>query len=196
MPLAPAELRRGRICWALYPFAGQFPAALADGPRVDTVEDLAGHHGGRPVRLVTEARLRPVLLLHDGTRGEQEDLVCLRVNTVKARHRSDSDTWDRIERAEHPFFLLLPATERRYGLPEDSVVAIASVGTVHKSALLGPRHVGELSRAEMETVSDRMSVALGLDLAPKVAALAKELLRRAGLVEAGGEEEGQSRGPA
>ena len=179
MPLPVAELRRGRICYAIYPFAAQFPLALADGEVLHAVEDYARRRHGSPTPLKTEVRLRPVLLLHDGTRGEQGDVACLRVNTIKDRHR-ESPSWKRIERHEHPFFFHLSAGETRYGLRRESVVALPSVGTVHKSAILGPGHVGELNASEMQIVSQRLVRVLSLDLGHMIAERARELLRRAG----------------
>jgi len=73
---------------------------------------------------------------------------------------------------------------RRYGLAEDSVIALSSVGTVHKSAILGPRHVGELTRHEMQVISERLARILSLDLSPAIAARARELVVR--LVQRGG----------
>ena len=83
VPTPLGELLRGRLVYALFPFASEFPVELAGGGAHRTIEELARAEGGSPVRLVVEARLRPVLLLHDGTRSEQGDVACLRVNTVK-----------------------------------------------------------------------------------------------------------------
>ena len=184
MPAAAAELRRGRVFYGLFPFASTFPLTLAEGDRwveAPDVETYARTRRGESTRIVTEARLRPVLLLHDGTRGEHEDVVCLRINNVKPRHRRDRATWERIERNEHLLFFHLPALPERYGLPAESVIALASIGTVHKSAILGPRHVGELTARELQVVSERLWRLLSLDLAPRIAASARELLRRAGI---------------
>jgi hypothetical protein len=93
-------------------------------------------------RLVVEARLRPVLLLHNGARGEHGDVVCLRVNTVKPTLKANRQTWERIVNREHPSFFHLPAAVGRYGLRSDSVIAISSIGSVSKSALLGPPSAG------------------------------------------------------
>jgi hypothetical protein len=185
MPLDAAELRRGRIVWAIYPFAADFPAEILDSGRripVASIEEYARLRRGRPTELITEVRLRPVLLLHDGTRGEHEDVVCLRVNTIKDKHRRDTQTWQRIERQEHPLFLLLPRSGP-YGLDEDSVLSLPSIGTVHKSAIAGFRPRGGLSVAEMQLVSERLRTALSLDLAPQIAGAARRLLERAGVVE-------------
>jgi hypothetical protein len=65
------------------------------------------------------------------------------------------------------------------------VIALSSIGAVHKSAILGPRHVGELTARELQVVSERLWRLLSLDLAPRIAASARELLRRAG-IEPGG----------
>jgi hypothetical protein len=186
MPAAPAELRRGRIFYGLFPFASRFPLTYREGDawvEAPDIEVYARARRGEPTSIVTEARLRPLLLLHDGTRGEHEDVVCLRINSVKPRHRGDPATWERIERNDHPLFFHLPA--QRYGLAAESVIALASIGTVHKSAILGPRHVGELTASELQVVSERLWRLLSLDLAPQIAAKATELLRRAG-VELGG----------
>jgi hypothetical protein len=180
MPLDPAELRRGRIVYAIYPFAAAFPATVehqGEFIEVASVEELAQLRGGKPTKLVTEVRLRPVLLLHDGTRGEHADVLCLRVNTVKPKHRQDTTTWRKIEKHEHPFFFHLPK-DPRYGLPEESVIALASVGTINKSAIvrLAPR--GELNIHEMQIISERLHSVLALDLARQLAGRAKQLVAK------------------
>jgi mRNA-degrading endonuclease toxin of MazEF toxin-antitoxin module len=180
MPANPDDLRRGRIVFGLFPFVARFRAAIAGGEAFENVEALARANRGEPVQLVVEARLRPVLLVHDGTRGDHADVACLRINTVKERHRRDAATWQRIVAGEHPFFVHLPAAVERYGLRADSLIAVAAVGTVHKSALLGPP-VGGLSADEMRVVGERLARALQLDLAPLVARRAQELLRAAGI---------------
>jgi hypothetical protein len=52
---------------------------------------------------------------------------------------------------------------------------------VHRSAILAPTG-GELSPAEMQALSERLACLIELDLAPRIAALARELLRRGGFV--------------
>ncbi len=186
MPAPVGELRRGRIFYALFPFTAAFPLAFRDETGTTgtarTVEAFAAARRGAPTDVIARGRLRPVLLLHDGTRGEHEDVVCLKISGVKPRHRRDARQWDRIERREHPVFFHLPADSARYGLPGESVVRLASLGTVHKSALLGPRHIGELTATELEQISARLTKVLSLDLSRFIAARALELLRRAGLV--------------
>ncbi len=183
MQAAPADLRRGRIFYALFPFAAEFPLTIEDeaGQKLvfPTIEDYARARKGRATRVVTDVRLRPVLLLHDGTRGEHEDVVCLRINTVKPRHRRSTTTWEQIEQQRHLFFYYLSASQRRYGLQEDSLIALTSIGSIQKSAILG-LHVGELTHRELQSVSERLSRILSLDLAPLIAERASELLRRAG----------------
>lgn len=179
MPADARELRRGRICLAVFPFAPEFPLTLADGSRVGSVQEWASALKGEPAAVVSPARLRPVLLLHDRTRPEHDDVTCLRINAVKDSLRADTETWERIERHEHPFFFHLPAYVARYRLRRDSVVAIGSLGSVHRSAVLGVTG-GELSSHEMQIVSERLARLIELDLAPKIAAAARELLRRGG----------------
>ena len=178
MPLNPAELRRGRIVYAIYPFAAQFPATIEhDGSLVEvaSVEEMARLRAGKATKLIAEVRLRPILLLHDGTRGEHGDVLCLRINTVKAKHRHDTSTWRKIENHEHPFFFHLPK-DPRYGLPEESVIALTSVGSIHKSAIVSLAPRGALNIHEMQIISERLHSVLALDLARQLAARAKELV--------------------
>lgn len=183
MSVSIAELRRGRIAWALFPFVGDFPLAyLEDGVEhtLDTIESYAAARRGRTTKVVTEVRLRPVLLLHDGMRGEYPTVVALRLNSVKPRHRRDPETWRRITAQEHPLFFHLPAETARYQLPEDSVIALSAIGAVSKDAILDVR--GTLSDRDMQLISDRLVRLLSLDLARHVTARSLELLRRAGIV--------------
>lgn len=179
MPVEVGELRRGRICLAVFPFAPKFPVTLADGRRVQSVDEWLRLFKGRPTPVLAEARLRPVLLLHDRTRPEHGDVTCLRINGVKPGLRAQAETWARIERHEHPFFFHLPASVARYKLREDSVVAIGSLGSIHRSAILAVTG-GGLSVHEMQIVSERLARLIELDLAPKIAGAARELLRRSG----------------
>ena len=179
MPLQAAELKRGRIVLALFPFASAFPVRLADGSGIDTIDELMAARRGAPTSLGVDARVRPVLLLHNRTRGPYGDVICLRINTVKPPMRRGG-SWSRIERHEHPFFFHLSSDVRRYGLREDSVIALSSLGAIHKSAIAGPRSIGELTTPEMQAISERLARLLSLDLAPFIAAKAQELLRRLG----------------
>jgi mRNA-degrading endonuclease toxin of MazEF toxin-antitoxin module len=181
VPADPRELRRGRICLAVFPFAPSFPIRLDNGTTVASVEQWAREFRGRPAQAISEARLRPVLVLHDRTRPEHGNVLCLRINTVKPELRTDAQTWRRIERREHPFFVLLPKSVARYRLPADSLIAVGSLGSVHRSAILAPTG-GELSPAEMQAVSERLARLIELDLSPRIAALARELVRRGGFV--------------
>jgi hypothetical protein len=177
MPLPASELRRGRIVLALFPFAAAFPLRLADGRKVDSVESYGKLYRGAPTGLVVDARIRPVLLLHDRTRGPHGDVVCLRINSVKAAMRQ-LDSWARITGHDHPFFFHLPVENARYGLSEESVIALSSIGTVHRTAIAGRLPIGELTTHELQVISERLARLLSLDLAPLIAAQARELLRR------------------
>lgn len=188
MPLASAELLRGRLVYAFFPFAAQFPLSLPGGEEAATIEELALRAGGRPTAALAEARLRPVLLLHDGTRGEHGDVACLRVSAVKPHHRRDREAWQRVESGRHPLFLLLPSSEARYGLRADSLVALAAIGTVHKSAILGPRPLGALNSEEMRTVSERLAPLLSLDLSAAVRRQALRLIKLARRTDARAED--------
>ena len=60
------------------------------------------------------------------------------------------------------------------------VIALNSVTSVHKSAVW--RVVSSVTLHEMQIVNERLRTILSLDLAPLIAARARELLKRAGLM--------------
>jgi mRNA-degrading endonuclease toxin of MazEF toxin-antitoxin module len=165
------------VVLALFPFASSFPLRTADGRTLSTVEDFAHSHRGAAAGVVAEGRIRPVLLLHDRTRGAHGDVLCVRISSVKQPMR-ESESWPRVVRQEHPLFLHLPAPTSRYGLREESVVALSSIGAVHKSAIAGRTPLGALDHGEMRIVSERLARLLSLDLGPFVAAQARELVLR------------------
>jgi hypothetical protein len=180
VPASPGDLRRGAIVYGVFPFVAQFPVAYVDdGGTVTTaeaVEDFVRQRKGNPTFVQTQVKLRPLLLLHDGTRGDNDDVVGLRINSVKPRHKR-SGPWERIAAHEHPLFFHLP--QRRYGLPEESIIAVNSVTSVHKSAIW--RVVGAVTVHEMQIINERLRTVLSLDLAALITAKARELLKRAGL---------------
>ncbi|WP_372791847.1 type II toxin-antitoxin system PemK/MazF family toxin [Paraconexibacter sp.] len=180
MTLASADLRRGALVYGVFPFAAQFPMSYRDdsGTRqmAASVSSYAAARKGRSTVVEAPVKLRPVLLLHDGTRGDKDDVVALRVNSVKPRHRAMTN-WARVEEHEHPFFFHLPK-DSRYGLPEESVIDLNAVTSVHKSTLW--RRVGSINAHEMQIVNERLRVVLGLDLGPLIARQARELLKKAG----------------
>lgn len=183
MALDPVELRRGRIVWAVFPFAPEFPAETleeAERVRFEDAEAYARARKGAPTEFITEARLRPVLLLHDGSRDDHGDILCLRINSVKAKHREGTQTWRRITDREHPFFFHLPAGG--YGLDQESLISLTSVGSIHKSVIAAIKPPGDLSSEEMRVISERLTRVLSMDLAPLIAKRARELLERAGIV--------------
>lgn len=182
MPVDVKDLRRGAIAFGVFPFAAQFPMNhLDDANAVATaasVEEYARARKARTTIVQAQVKLRPLLLLHDGTRGENRDVVGLRINSVKEHHKATA-SWPKVQAHEHPFFFHLPLG-RRYGLKAESLIALNSVTSVHKSAILGV--VGSLDAHEMQVIDERLVKVLGLDLAPLIAGKARELLRRAGLL--------------
>jgi hypothetical protein len=170
------------VAWGVFPFAAQFPMRYqqADGGEgtAATVEEYVGARRGAATVVAAEVKLRPLLLLHDGTRGENDDVVGIRINSVRPRHRR-SPSWARIEAHQHPLFFHLP-TGRGYGLPEESIIALNAVTSVHKSSIWKVR--GAVNAHEMQIINERLVRVFGLDLAPMIARKANELLRRAGIV--------------
>lgn len=182
MPADASRLRRGAIAWGVFPFAAQFPMRWLDDDgrpqTADSVEDYVAGRAGRATTVLSDVKLRPVLLLHDGTVERKEDVVVLRINSVRARHREPA-SWSRIEAQEHPLFFHLPKTISRYRLPEESIISLTAISTVNKNALLNVR--GGLDGREMRKIDERLIRVLSLELAPYIADRARELLRRAGI---------------
>lgn len=183
MPASSGALRRGAIVYGVFPFAAQFPMSYLDDAGATqaaaSVEDYVVARKGKPTSVAAEVKLRPLLLLHDGTRGDNDDVVGLRINSVKPKHKSGS-SWPQIEAGEHPLFFHLPKGAS-YGLPEESLIALNSVTSVHKSAIW--RAVGAITVEEMRTINERMRTIVSLDLSGLIAEQARELLRRAGLLK-------------
>ena len=183
MPSA-AELRRGAIAFGVFPFAAEFPMTClgADGTQdqvVNADDFAAGRSPGGYSSVVAKVKLRPMLLLHDGIRGSRDDLLGVRIGSVRAATRK-SGSWARVESGDHPFLFRLPVAER-YGLPVESLVDLTSVTAVNKCAVW--KIVGGLNSAEMRRISDCLARALSLDLGARVRADATELLRRSGLLQ-------------
>ena len=183
MPADIGDLRRGAVAWGVFPFAAQFPMPCLDEDRnvttAATIEDYVATRRGASTVVHAQVKLRPLLLLHDGTRGDNQDVVGLRINSVKAHHKN-SPSWPRIEAHEHPLFFHLPS-DRGYGLPQESIIALNSVTSVHKSAIW--KVIGSVNSHEMQIINQRLVRVFGLDLAPMIAQKAHELLRRAGILQ-------------
>jgi mRNA-degrading endonuclease toxin of MazEF toxin-antitoxin module len=182
LPADVGDLRRGAVAWGVFPFAAQFPMQHLDADRdvttAATIEEYVAARRGAPTAVQSRVKLRPLLLLHDGTRGDNEDVVGLRINSVKAHHKT-SRSWARIEAHRHPLFFHLPSG-RGYGLPQESIIALNSVTSVHKSAIW--KVIGSVNSHEMQIINQRLIRVFGLDLAPLIAQKAHELLRRAGIL--------------
>jgi hypothetical protein len=183
VPADVRDLRRGSVAWGVFPFAAQFPMRYLDehgnATTAPTIEDYVAARRGAPTAVQAQAKLRPLLLLHDGTRGDNEDVVGLRVNSVKSHHKA-SRSWARIEAHQHPLFFHLPSGTG-YGLPQESIIALNSVTSVHKSAIW--KVIGSVNAHEMQVINQRLVRVFGLDLAPLIAQKAHELLRRAGVIQ-------------
>jgi hypothetical protein len=182
LPADVSLLRRGAIAIGVFPFAAQFPMTYIDNvgaPRpARSVEEYVRARRGKATAVEVRVKLRPLLLLHDGTRGENDDVLGLRINSVKAHHKTRS-SWPRIDAQEHPFFFHLPKSSS-YGLPEESIISMTALTAAHKSAIYGVR--GALGNEDMQAISERLQRVLSLDLSRQIAAASKDLLRRAGLL--------------
>ncbi len=177
-----SQLRRGAIAIGVFPFAAQFPMTYFDDGGVRrparSVEEYVRARRGKATAVEVRVKLRPLLLLHDGTRGENDDVLGLRINSVKPHHRTRS-SWARIDTQEHPFFFHL-AKSSSYGLPEESIISMTALTAAHKSAIYGVR--GALGNDDMQAINERLRRVLSIDLSRQIATASHDLLRRAGLL--------------
>lgn len=172
------ELERGAICLAIYPFTPEFPLdvvvrAAEDSPDLtakletyDTIESLARIERRE---VVTEVKLRPVLLLQTGTTEQRPDVVVARINSITDSHREKRPQWVLgLKNDIHPFMLMV-GHEAHHGLKKESYVNLASVQPISKQAVL--TCLGSLTEDEMRGVSERLVRSLEIDVSAYVARL-------------------------
>lgn len=169
------ELERGAVCLAIYPFTPEFPLevvvrAAEESPALsaqletyDTIESLARIERRE---VVTEVKLRPVLLLQTGTAAQRSDVVVARINSITDDHREKRANWVlKLQNDIHPVMVMV-GHEARHGLRHESYINLTAVQTISKRAIL--RRLGTLTEDEMSGVSDRLIRSLEIDVSAYV----------------------------
>lgn len=172
MPSAPAEvLERGAVCLALYPFALGFPlqevvdatgeellARVEQHPDIDSIEKTI--EAGAAPKVVTQVKLRRVLLLQTGTNPNRQDIMVARISHVSPALRDRAKWYERLRTGRHPTAYLLD--HRRQGVSQEAYLNVLTVTSISKSAIL--RRTGSLNEAEMREISERLVTALEIDI--------------------------------
>ena len=175
MSLAFPEMERGAVCLALFPFTQGFPlevvikavesdllAQLDEHESVDAASQVIEPGDPRP-EVVSQVKLRRVLLLQDGTDSRAEDIIVASIRSIDERRKAQRRQWyARLTAGQHPAQLLLGA-ERRHGTGgQEAFVNLLDLRPIRKAALL--RRTGRLNESEMRDVSERIVRTLELDI--------------------------------
>ncbi len=173
MPTASAQLTRGAVCLALYPFTPGFPvdallpsaeAEFAKLAQYDSIEDFqADIAPGDVPRILVSVKLRRILLLQDGTSEARDDVMAARINSIdQDMPKRKPGVYRRLLSGTHPTFYLVGAQERHGTSAKEAYVNAMYVAPVAKKAIL--RRVGQLTTDEMRDVSERIVTSLELDI--------------------------------
>ena len=175
-----ADLQRGAICLALYPFTPAVPLELVLREAGDLTARLESYESIEAVarikrrELVLEFKIRPVMLLQTGTSEQRPDVLVARINSITEQHRQQRRNWVlKLESGIHPLMLRV-GHEEHHGLKAASYVNLLSVQPVNKAAIL--KRLGYLSDNEMVDVSERLIRALEIDVSAYVARLRPEII--------------------
>lgn len=175
MSLAFSEMERGAVCLALFPFTQGFPlevvvkaaesnllAQLDEHESIESVGQIIGP-GDPPLEVVSQLKLRRVLLLQDGTDSRAEDIIVASIRSIDEQRKAQRRRWyARLASGQHPVQMILGA-ERRHGTGgREAFVNLLDIRPIRKAALL--RRTGRLNESEMRDVSERVVRALELDI--------------------------------
>ena len=173
MPAAGAELTRGAVCLALYPFTPGFPVEallpsaeieFARLSRYDSIEEFqADIAPGEVPRIVVSVKLRRILLLQDATSGSRDDVMAARINSIdQDMPARKPGIYRRLVSGTHPTLYLLGTQERHGTSGKGAYVNTMHLAPVAKKAIL--RRTGQLSPDEMRDISERIVTSLELDI--------------------------------
>lgn len=173
MPVATAQLTRGAVCLALYPFTSGFPvdallptaeAEFSKLARYDSIEDFETDIApGDVPRVLVSVKLRRILLLQDGTSESRDDVMAARINSIdQDLPKQKPGVYRRLVNGTHPAFYLVGASANHGTSGREAYVNAMYVAPVAKKAIL--RRVGQLTPDEMRDVSERVVTALELDI--------------------------------
>jgi mRNA-degrading endonuclease toxin of MazEF toxin-antitoxin module len=178
LPVALEDLKRGAVCIGLYPFSLGFPLHQVVRDSVDEVEaNLEEHPTIEEFEKTIQAedvpevairlKLRRVLLLQDASHSGRQDVIVAQIRSVKESQRSREAWYNRLLANQIPFLYRL--TEQQQGVKEEAVVNLTQISTVNRDTLL--RWTGQLSEAEMRTISEKLIDTLELDISGRIQAL-------------------------
>jgi hypothetical protein len=173
----------GEVYWAVVPYTPQAPFQIfvKDKPPVEVPDAktiIAGLRkgGDAELRLVVEAKARPVLLLSDHVDPRTGDLFGLRL--VRLDKLDEDEAQQVREQREAGLFHL--KEERFPGLNEDSAAMISAPIRVHETAVDLGSPLGRLDQNEMRVLAERFVTYWQLDLHQLLIGKIRELLRKRG----------------
>jgi hypothetical protein len=163
---------RGAIVWAFTGFQPEAPfeALGPDGSVLSyaTAADLAdavknGQLQTTPGILV-HAKLRPVVLLQDRSRGVLPEFAGLKLARFT---KLGPDDQQRIRDGQEHALFYLPHDERKYGLKQENAIDLNSLVRLHRSVIV-TRPVGYLDEREIDVLGRRLAEFLDIDLTPAI----------------------------
>jgi hypothetical protein len=183
LPCEPFDLTRGAVCLALYPFVLSFPverlARQAEDQlrtrveRFETIDSLGveikAEDAGQ--ELVAQFKLRPVLVLQDGTDESIPDIAVAKITSVKEERASKHAKWyKRLQEGRHDTqYMLQPGSLTLADAEKGSYVDARSVAVIRKTTIL--RRVGNLDSEQMVEISGRLIKAWEIDVSRYVSSL-------------------------
>lgn len=168
-----ADLTRGAVCLALYPYTSGFPLERlvrdagdelkAQLETANSIEDIqAAVKPGDAPEIVVTAKLRRVLLLQTGTSAARQDIAVARINSISDKKRAQTNWYLKLQNGIHVSNLLIGGEERHGTAGVEAYVDGLSISTIRKATIL--KRVGQLDDEEMRHVSERLIRTLELDL--------------------------------
>ena len=156
----------GAVVWAVVPFVPEAPFRLYAGQRHAPVEvaqaekliAAARKGSDSEFTFLVPGKARPVLIVSDRIDPRVSELLALRLLRLSALDPHERDV---VRAGGEPGLVhLLP---ERFDLPEENAAIVAALVRVHHSAL-EQTPVGQLERAELRAVHERIARYYRLDL--------------------------------
>jgi len=174
-------LTTGEVCWAVVPSTPQAPFQVfvkgkppVEVPETRMIIDGLRKGDGAEIRLVVEAKARPVLLLSDRVDPQTGDLFALRLARLSTL---DEDEAQQVREQRQPGLFHLKA-ERFPELEEESAAMISAPIRLHENAVDSAQPLGRLDQNELRVLSERFVSYWELDLHQLLIGKIRELLRK------------------
>ncbi len=173
-----AELERGAVCVALYPYTTGPPLERvirdaedelrAQLERATTIEEVAARlNAGDTPEIVVTAKLRRILLLQSGTNAGREDITVARVNSINEKKRAQKNWYLKLQSGIHVTHFMIGGEERHGTNGVEAYVDCLNISTIRKATIL--KRVGFLNDDEMRQITERLVRTLELDLSAYLA---------------------------